>query len=172
MDPKLAIAELARMPEELKQRLTDLDEAELHFKPNADTFSVLENVCHLRDIEVEGYARRLGLLLREDNPRLPDLDGAALARERSYNEQPLKPALDAFLSMRRRCLATLADLTAEEFARRGQFENVGQVTLEGLVELWVEHDREHLKELDGLLPLLHGVRAAHGAKPSQSLLNR
>ncbi len=172
MTPKDSIAALARMPEELQQRLADLDEAELHFKPNADTFSVLENVCHLRDIEVEGYARRLGLLLREDNPRLPDLDGAALARERAYNEQPLKPALDAFLSMRRRCLETLADLTPEDFERRGQFENVGEVTLGGLLELWVEHDHEHLREVDELLPLLHSPQAGRQPSPSQSLLNR
>ena len=168
-DPKDSIAALARMPEELKQRLADLNEAELRFKPNADTFSVLENVCHLRDIEVEGYARRLGLLLREDNPSLPDLDGAALARERGYNEQPLKPALDAFLSMRRRCLAILADITPGEFARRGQFEHVGEVTLGRLLELWAAHDREHLKELDDLLPLLHSPEARLQPKPSQSL---
>ncbi len=172
MTPAESIAALARTPAELQQRLADLDEAQLHLKPREDAFSMLENVCHLRDIEVEGYGRRLGLMLREDNPLLPDLDGAALARERAYNEQPLKPALDAFLSMRRRCLAILADLTAEEFDRRGQFEHVGEVTLAGLLELWVEHDREHLKELDELLPLLHGLQATTQAKPSASLLSR
>ena len=172
MTPAESIAALARTPDELQQRLADLDEAQLHFKPNPEAFSVLENVCHLRDIEVEGYGRRLGLMLREDNPLLPDLDGAALARERAYNEQPLKPALDGFLSMRRRCLAILADLSAEEFMRRGQFEHAGEVTLAGLLELWVAHDREHLKELDELLPLLHGLKTATQPKPSASLLGR
>lgn len=172
MDIAGRIADLGRMPEELQQRLEGLNEAQLHFKPSPDAFSVLENVCHLRDIEVEGYARRLGLLLREDDPQLPDLDGAALARERAYNEQLLKPALDAFLSMRRRCLGILADLAPEEFARRGQFENVGEVTLGRLLELWVAHDHEHLKEVDELLPLLHGLKAGAQPQPSRSLLNR
>ena len=172
MDVAGRIADLGRMPEELQRRLEGLTEVQLHFKPNPDAFSVLENVCHLRDIEVEGYARRLGLLLREDNPQLPDLDGAALARERAYNEQSLKPALDAFLSMRRRCLDILADLTPEDFIRRGQFEKVGEVTLSRLLELWVDHDREHLKEVDELLPLLHGLKAATQPKPSASLLRR
>jgi len=170
MDHAAHIDALARMPEELQQRLADLTDAELRLKPNLDTFSVLENVCHLRDIEVEGYGRRLGLLLREDNPLLPDLDGAALARERAYNEQALKPALDAFLNMRRRCLEILGDLGPEEFARRGEFENVGEVTLGGLLGLWTAHDREHLKELDELLPLLSTPEARHRPKPSQSLL--
>ena len=172
MTPADSIAALARMPEELQRRLAGLSEAQLRFKPGPDSFSVLESICHLRDIEVEGYARRLGLMLREEDPLLPDLDGAALARERGYNEQPLQPALDAFLSMRRRCLATLADLSAEEYARRGRFENVGEVTLDGLVELWAEHDQGHLKELDGLLLLLQQPLADQRPKPSQSLLNR
>jgi len=169
MDPTAEIAALARMPAELQQRLSGLTEAQLRFKPTPDVFSVLENVCHLRDIEVEGYARRLGLLLREDHPLLPDLDGTALARVRAYNEQPLKPALDAFLSMRRRCLDILEDLGPEEFARRGEFENVGEVTLGRLLEIWVEHDGGHLKELDELLPLLHSHQTGQQAKPSQSL---
>lgn len=171
MTPRHSIDALARMPDELPRRLEGLSEAQLRFKPNPDAFSVLENVCHLRDIEVEGYARRLGLMLREDHPRLQDLDGAALARERAYNEQPLEPALEAFLSMRRRCLAILADLTPEEFSRRGEFEHVGEVTLGRLLELWVVHDREHLKELDELLPLLHEPHTGRPTGPSRSLLN-
>lgn len=171
MKPAESIAALGRMPDALQERLAGLSEAELRLKPGPEAFSVLENVCHLRDIEVEGYGRRLGLLLREDNPALPDLDGAALARERGYNEQPLKPALDAFLNMRRRCLDILDDLTSEEFTRRGQLERVGEVSLAKLLELWVAHDREHLKELDELLLMLHQPQGQQ-PKPSQSLLNR
>lgn len=166
-----AVIALAGMPAALEQRLQGLTDAQLRFKPGAESFSVLESVCHLRDIEVEGYARRLGLLLREEDPVLPDLDGSALARERGYNEQPLQPALEAFLSMRRRCLAILADVTPKELARRGHFENVGEVTLGRLLELWVEHDQGHMRELDELLPQLRQPQAGQ-SKPSLSLLGR
>lgn len=163
-----AIATLARMPEALQSRLKGLSEEQLHVKPTQDVFSVLESVCHLRDIEVEGYGRRLGLLLREDRPRLPDLDGTALARERRYNDQELRPALEAFLNMRRRCLEILATVSPEQLERRGHFENVGEVTLAGLLDLWVEHDRGHIQELDALLPLLQ-VPQTGRPKPSRSL---
>ena len=164
-----ALASLTAMPEALQRRLVDLTDAQLRFKPVADTFSVLENVCHLRDIEVEGYARRLALLLQADNPLLPDLDGSALARERRYNSQALQPALDAFVSSRRASLAILAGVTSGQLERRGFFENVGQVSLGRLLELWVEHDQGHLKELDDLLPILREPQAGHRPKPSQSL---
>lgn len=160
---------LAAMSDALQRRLTGLTEAELRFKPGAETFSVLENVWHLRDIEVEGYARRLGLLLQAENPLLPDLDGSALARERRYNNQPLQPALEAFLASRRANLAILAHVTPAQLERRGTFENVGEVSLARLLQLWVEHDQGHLKELDELLPILREPRAGHTTKPSQSL---
>ena len=167
-----ALAALTAMPDALQRRLAGLTEAELRFKPGTDTFSVLENVCHLRDIEVEGYARRLALLLREDNPLLPDLDGTALARERRYNSQPLQPALDAFTASRQASLAILTEVNPTQLERRGLFENVGEMSLAQLLELWVEHDQGHLKELDELLPILREPRAGHTPKPSQSLLSR
>ena len=164
-----AFTALAAMPDALRQRLASLTDAELRFKSSAETFSVLENVCHLRDIEVEGYACRLTLLLREETPRLPDLDGSALARKRRYNSQPLQPALDAFTASRRASLVILADLTPAQLARHGTFENVGEVSLARLLELWVEHDQGHLKELDHLLPILRKPQAGQIPKPSQSL---
>ena len=164
-----ALASLAAMPDALQRRLAGLTNAQLCFKPGSDTFSVLENVWHLRDIEVEGYACRLTLLLREETPRLPDLDGSALARERRYNNQPLQPALDAFVASRRASLVMLADLTPAQLERRGSFENVGEVSLARLLELWVEHDQGHLKELDHLLPILRKPQAGQIPKPSQSL---
>lgn len=169
MQLEQAIAALGRMPQALQQRLVGLTDAQLRFKPAADTFSVLENVCHLRDIEVEGYTRRLELILLEWDPVLPDLDGSALARQRRYNSQPLQPALDEFLAARRACLKTLEGVTPEQLVRRGFFEHVGELNLARLLELWVEHDEGHIKELDELLPILREPRAGHQPKPSQSL---
>jgi hypothetical protein len=169
MESKDAIAALAVMPEALSQRLAGLGDPELRFKPSADAFSVLENVCHLRDIEVEGYARRLELMLREQHPTLPDLDGSALARQRRYNDQPLQPALDTFMAARRMCLQTLEAMPSADLTRSGHFENVGEVTLAKLLELWVEHDQGHLRELDELLSILRAPDGGRTPKPSLSL---
>lgn len=155
------------MPVALEQRIAGLSETQLRFKPGTDSFSVLESVCHLRDIEVEGYARRLRLLLETQDPVLTDLDGSALARERRYNEQPFGPALETFIIARRGNLQRLAAATEADLVRRGRLENVGDVTLERLLDLWVEHDRGHLQELDDLLRALQ--EPSHKPKPSLSL---
>lgn len=162
-----AIGALRSMPAALEQRIAGLGETQLRFKPSADSFSVLESVCHLRDIEVEGYARRLRLLLETEDPVLPDLDGRALARERRYNQQPFGPALETFLIARRGNLQRLAATTEADLVRRGRLENVGDVTLERLLDLWVEHDRGHIQELDELRRVLR--EPSRKPKPSLSL---
>lgn len=162
-----ALAALRSMPAALEERLAGLSETQLRFKPGTDSFSVLESICHLRDIEVEGYALRLRLLLETENPALPDLDGNALARERRYDRQPFQPALETFLIARRGNLQRLAAATEADLGRRGRLEKVGEVTLGRLLELWVDHDRGHVQELDDLL---QGLREpAQKPKPSLSL---
>ena len=131
---------------------------------------MLESVCHLRDIEVEGYARRLRLLLETEQPRLTDLDGTALARERGYDRQAFAPALETFLISRRGNLQRLRSVTELDLGRSGHMEGVGEVSLDRLLELWVEHDRGHLQELDDLLCVLR--EPARAAKPSLSLAAR
>ena len=166
-----AIAHLSSLPEALARRTQGLDDARLRFKPDANVFSVLESVCHLRDIEVEGYAQRLELLLEEDCPVLPDLDGAALARARRYNQQAFAPALQAFTAARDANLQALRRLAPVDLERRGEYENLGVVTLDQLLDMWVAHDREHLQELDQLLAVLKNPAGLH-TKASVSLTQR
>ena len=163
-----AIAALSSLPEALIQRTRKLDDTRLRFKPDVDVFSVLENVCHLRDIEVEGYTRRLELLLEEDSPLLPDLDGAALARARRYNHQVFGTALQDLNAARHANLQTLRRLAPVDLERRGEYENLGVVTLDQVLDMWVAHDRDHLKELDQLLAVLNNPAGVQ-SKPSQSL---
>lgn len=54
MELKQAIAMLSGMPDNLKRRLDNLNDEQLHLKPDGGYFSILENICHLRDIEIEG----------------------------------------------------------------------------------------------------------------------
>lgn len=142
---------LAEMPATVRNLVAGLSESMARWKPKPDEFSAVEHVCHLRDIEVEGYAARIGKILREELPALPDLNGSRLAAERQYNEQNLSEALEAFTNARLDNARVIKSLTAEQLSRRGMFENVGQMTLEKLLQMMREHDEAHLKELSDLL---------------------
>lgn len=150
MSPEEAIAALTRMPETLRRQVAGLTDAQLHYQPKGGYFSVLENICHLRDIEIEGYGVRLHRMLAENHPTLPDINGGQLARERHYSEQPMQPALDAFTEARHTNLKILGDVTDTQLARAAYLEGVGEITLGKLLELWVEHDRGHVQELKKL----------------------
>lgn len=150
MSPEEAIAALKQMPENLRQQVAGLTDAQLHFQPKGGYFSVLENICHLRDIEIEGYGVRLHRMLAEEHPTLPDINGGQLARERHYSEQPMQPALDAFTEARHTNLKILGDVTDTQLVRAAYLEGVGEITLGKLLELWVEHDRGHVQELKKL----------------------
>jgi hypothetical protein len=133
------VAELIAGAEDLTRRAPD------------GTFSVVEHLCHLRDIEVEGYNVRIAQLLHEDAPLLRDLDGEALARDRRYLEQDAQTALLDFAAAREKSVALLSGAPREAFTREGEFENVGRVSLGRLVEMMREHDRGHLEEIAALV---------------------
>ncbi|MBA3514589.1 MAG: hypothetical protein H0T77_09470, partial [Pyrinomonadaceae bacterium] len=84
---------LTQTPETVTDLVKDLSGPDLRVKNSPEEFSVVENVCHLRDIEIEGYTARISRILRENNPILPDIDGSRLAIEREYHSQNLSEAL-------------------------------------------------------------------------------
>lgn len=138
---------LQETPNQLSVLIHELSDSQLRWRNSADEFSALENVCHLRDIESEGYATRINRILEETNPFLPDIDGGRLAVERSYNDQDPEVALRAFVVARTTNLETLRGMETKELERSGTLEGVGVVTLKRLLEMMREHDEGHIDEL-------------------------
>ena len=141
---------LAAMPQTVRDILRGRNERDLSRKPAEDAFSLRENVLHLRDIDLEGFEQRVIRILGEENPFLPDVDGAKLAAERDYNAQPVMPALEAFAASRARSIARLRALSDAELERTGELEGVGRVTLRQLLQRWLEHDAGHVAEMEAL----------------------
>lgn len=125
-------------------------EQALRRKPSDDEFSALEQVCHLRDIEREGYSLRIRKIVTESQPALPDIDGSRLARERSYNSQNFAAALEDFSLARNENIALVRGLSSDQLERSGVLEGVGEITLERLLMLMREHDQAHREELRAL----------------------
>jgi len=138
---------LRHTPIELEQLVTGLSEGQMRVRRSTDEFSVTESLCHLRDIEIEGYKVRIQRILGEDVPRLPDLDGGRLALERAYNTQSPTQALKDFQDARSENLGVLDQIQKPELAREGNLEGAGTLSLEKLIGLMQEHDEGHLSEL-------------------------
>ena len=136
---------LRKTPRTVQQLVAGLADDDLRRKSSGKEFSVLEHVCHLRDIEQEGYMTRIRKLLSETHPFLPDIDGDKLARERNYNSQKLDAALHAFMVARKENLRAIGNMSPDQLNRSGVFENVGAITLEELLLKMREHDEDHLR---------------------------
>ena len=146
-DVKELLTTLSTTPIEVANLVNDLPLRSLIVRPSPDEFSLLENVCHLRDIEIEGYTVRIRRILDENEPQLADVDGAQLAIERDYNRQDLTEALALFKSARQLNLAIVSETSAEQFERTGILEGLGKITLLKLLEMMAEHDGGHLDEI-------------------------
>jgi hypothetical protein len=142
-----AIAKLSALPEQVEKLVRGLSEEQLTWKPAPEMFSMRESVLHLRDIDVEGYARRVSLILDEERPMLPDVNGARLARERNYNAQPIQPALDDLHASRAASVARLKSCSDRDLDRQAEMQGVGTIDLHRLLELWIEHDAGHITDI-------------------------
>lgn len=148
------LAELARMPGDLEGRAADFPGERARLRPSDGSFSFVEHVWHLADLESEGFAQRIRRLLAEVEPELPDFDGARIARERDYRSRTVEEGLARFRTARAANLATLRSCSAADSARAGTQEGVGPVTLGELPGRMLEHDRSHRGEIEELLTRL------------------
>lgn len=125
----------------------------------SESLTPIEQICHVRDIEIDGYRIRLRRTLSESDPFLPAVDGYRLARERAYARADAGAALADFAQARAETMELISTLGAADFDRPAVFEDYGTVTLRGLVHLLCSHDQQHLA---GLQWLLAGIAAERG----------
>lgn len=153
----VTLAALRAFPDLLEAHFSLFPEDRRHWAPASwdgvpsEALTALEQICHVRDIEVEGYQRRIERTLAEDNPFLPSIDTDALARKRRYGLSDAQAALASFRAARRRTVGVLESLTPQQLDRPAVFEGYGPVTLRSLVHYLCSHDQQHLAGLQWLL---------------------
>jgi hypothetical protein len=140
-------ARLSEMPAFLAERFSALTPEEAARPGPGGTFSPVEHCWHLADLEREGFAERIRRLRLEEEPRLPDFDGARVARERDYRRRSLGEGMALFREARDANLAALRALDAATWSRAGFQEGVGRIMLCDLPTMMAEHDASHRAEI-------------------------
>ena len=155
---------MADFPRQLEQFYEAIPESHRNWTPASwegipsETFSALGQVCHVRDIEVDGYHLRFARTLVEVNPVLESLDGYVLEKERHYADADAREVFAAFRSARAKTMGILAGLTPEALERTAEFEGYGALTLRSLVHYLCSHDQQHLAGLQWLLGKIDAAR--------------
>jgi hypothetical protein len=125
----------------------------------SEPFTAIEQVCHVRDIEVEGYHVRIRRVLDEINPTLASIDSEAVAKERSYAKESATTALATFRAARAATIALISQLTPAQYSRTGVFEGYGALSLRSLIHYLCSHDQQHLAGLQWLRGKIEAARA-------------
>lgn len=161
----VTIQALAAFPSQLEAHYAAIPRDFRHWAPASwegvpsEMLTAIEQVCHVRDIEVLGYHVRLRRTLDESNPVLESLDTEALARDRAYASQDAESALAEFRSARAQTVALIATLSPEQLRRTAVFEGYGPLSLQSLVHYLCSHDQQHLAGLQWLLGKIEAMRA-------------
>jgi hypothetical protein len=151
------LSSLRAFPQQLQRFYDAVPAGYVHWTPASwegipsETFTAIEQICHVRDIEIDGYHVRFRRLLELDQPELESIDGYQLAIERRYAEASASDVFEAIRRAREKTVALLESLDAHQWTRRGYFEGYGHVTVKSLAHYLCSHDQQHLAGIQWLL---------------------
>ena len=160
------LTRLARTPDELDEALRSRSADLLSRRPATSSWSAVEIVCHLRDVE-ELFRIRFHTILALDDPKIltlsahpEDLAGWGIggavghpldpdrwAEERLYSRDDPGHALAGFRRQRHDTLALLNSLSDAQWLRGGIHSQRGRLTLADWVANLASHDDNHVDQL-------------------------
>jgi hypothetical protein len=116
------------------------------WKPDDESWSILEVICHLADEEEFDFPPRLRGILEEPNKPWPEIDPAGWVSERNYIEADLFETLSRYMNLRNEALAWLDTIDNPDWdaVHEAPF---GEITAGDLFVSWVGHDLLHLRQL-------------------------
>jgi hypothetical protein len=153
----VVLSALEVFPEQLAQMFAMIPAGHHHWKPESwegmpsEMLGPLEQICHVRDIEVLGYQVRFKRMLDEDSPILASIESYDLVERGDYAHQDPAAVFGEIRKARAETVALLRAVGEVQLRRTGSFEGYGPVTLKSLVYYLCSHDQQHLAGLQWLL---------------------
>jgi hypothetical protein len=144
------LRKMASSPRRLEKASSAASPARVSKRPAPDKWSAKEIICHLMDCEVV-YGVRYRKILAEPNPELVPFDQDAWAANLNYGNQPLKAVQAAFSALRNAHVAMFRGLRPEAWKKSGVHQAYGKLTLLQIVSHMVEHDLNHIVQVEKLL---------------------
>ena len=137
--------ELTHSTAMIRALVAGLTTDEARVKPNPETWSVLEVVCHLYDVEREDFRFHLDSILHRPTEEWPDIEPGSWISGRGYNQRDLADMLDQFLAEREKSLAWLKNLPAPDWSAT-HIDEGGAISAAEMFASWVAHDNLHIRQ--------------------------
>ena len=146
MEFKMLYQELQNSTEMIRAVLSGIRQEEAQVKPNPESWSMLEVICHLYDIEREDFREHLDFILHRQKEEYHTIDPQAWVKERHYNEQDYQTMQEKFFSERKQSLEWLKGLSDSNWDLTYSSEH-GSLTAGEMLSSWIAHDNLHLRQL-------------------------
>ena len=146
MEFETLIQELANSQEILTCLLSGISQVAARIKPNPETRSFLEVVCHLYDEEREDFRQRLDIMLHRPKEPWPPIHPEEWVKARNYNGQDLATMVRKFNSERQESLNWLKNLDSPDWEANVETP-FGIMKPGDMLSAWVAHDTLHMRQL-------------------------
>lgn len=137
MDFNALYRELQNSTEMIRALLLEISQEDAQVKPTPESWSMLEVVCHLYDVEREDFREHLDFILHRQNEEYHAMDPQDWIRSRNYNEQ--------IFTERRISLDWLKGLTNTDWDVT-YTSDYGSVSAGEMFACWIAHDNLHLRQ--------------------------
>lgn len=138
--------ELENSTEMIRALLAGITQAEAQVRPNEESWSILEVICHLHDIEREDFREHVDFILHRQDEEWHQIDPQAWIAERKYNQQDFTEMQAQFLAERQKSLDWLMELSSADWEIIYTSE-YGSTTAGEMLACWIAHDNLHIRQL-------------------------
>lgn len=149
MDAEAVYRQMFDNAERIASLVLAVSDEQACWRPEPDSWSILEVVCHLLDEEREDFGARLTVVLDSPEEDFAPIDPPGWVTERAYSTRELRESLEGFLAERADSLSALRGRTAPRWdAAKGESPQVMRAG--DLLAAWAAHDLLHMRQLVAL----------------------
>ena len=160
MDPDYFTTQMKNHAGTIQSLTLGISDELARWKPNPESWSILEVINHLYDEEREDFRVRMDYILHHPGESWPPINPPGWITERGYNQRNLAQSVQNFLEERQKSLAWLKGLLNPDWQASATV-SFGTFSAGDIFAAWVAHDVLHLRQLVEL----HWAYLVNAAEP-------
>lgn len=156
--PESILAFLKSTPAALDTILKQADPLLVNRRPGADEWSVLEIICHLRDVENEVNLPRFRKIVLQGETFIAAVDSDNWAKEREYQKGSLQKGFYCYSDARSALIDLVQNLDNSLLNHTVNHSIFGPTKVLELLQFIIYHDQDHIRQIKKTLSKFYTIR--------------
>ena len=124
----------------------DISDRDVRWKPDTESWSILEVLNHLVDEEILDFRRHLAHILYTPQQPWPEIDPQGWVTQHAYNQRSLSQSRKNFQTEREASIAWLLERPSADLDASIDLD-WGSLTAGDMLASWLAHDLLHIRQL-------------------------